>query len=110
MDCPICYNKITKNESFTILNCMCQTFYHSKCIDIWLKNNNSCPTCRKIWIKPNLRRNIDNNPIRRRRNAMTPDIARMLTSRLFLESIGINSSNFSNTNLPSPTIDFEIDL
>ena len=110
MNCPICYNEITKNESFAILNCDCQTFYHSKCINTWLGINNSCPTCRKIWIKPNLRRNRNNNRIRRRRNAMTPDIARALSSRLFLESIGINSSNFNNSNSYSPQIDVEIDL
>ena len=114
MDCPICYTSITENSRFTILSCNCSTMYHTECINKWFLNEKSCPTCRKKWIPRKFNKRLDNtntgqdNRIRRRRNAITPELARILTDRLFLESIGINSSIHSyNTGY---TIDTEIEI
>jgi len=104
MDCPICYQKIKKTDPFSILNCNCKNIYHSNCIDIWLNQNKSCPTCRKYFNKPLLKRL--RNRIPRRRNAMTPDVAQELSRRLFQESIGINSNLY--TNISSPDFDYTI--
>ena len=114
MDCPICYNNKKKNDKFTILNCKCPTIYHNKCIEIWFSSSNSCPTCRKKWNKPTLSsrlsntENNQNNRIRRRRNAITPDIARELTESLFMESIGINSSIHNYADLENYQVETEI--
>tara|TARA_B100001093_G_scaffold473673_1_gene497756 strand:- start:1027 stop:1362 length:336 start_codon:yes stop_codon:yes gene_type:complete len=111
MECPICYTKIKQNDKFTILNCNCSTAYHNKCIDEWFSYNNSCPTCRKKWIPPKLSSQPNqNNRVPRRRNAMTPEMARDLTNRLFLESIGINSSRHNIDNLENYEIETEINI
>ncbi len=111
MECPICYTKIKQNDKFTILNCSCSTVYHNKCIDQWLLYNNSCPTCRKKWIPPKLSSQTNlNNRVPRRRNAMTPEMARELTNRLFLESIGVNSSIHNSNHLENYEIQTEISI
>ena len=104
MDCPICYQKIKKTDPFSIINCNCKNTYHSSCIDNWLNLNKSCPTCRKCFIKPVLKRLRNRLP--RRRNAMTPEISQELSRRLFQESIGINSSVIINNS--SFNIDYTI--
>ena len=112
MDCPICYIPITKKDKFTILNCDCSTVYHNHCIDKWLKIEKSCPTCRKKWIPPKLSTQNDNtnNRVPRRRNAMTPEMARDLTNRLFLESIGVNSNRYTLEDIENYEIDTEINI
>lgn len=42
--CPICFDVI--EDDCSLLNC--NHIYHSKCINIWLKDNNTCPICRSI--------------------------------------------------------------
>ena len=96
MECPICYTSIKNEQEFVILNCECKNSYHKLCIEKWHNTNNSCPTCRKKWPIPKFKRS--NKPVKKRRNAITPELARILTDRLFLESIGINSSNYSQVN------------
>ena len=76
-NCPICYNKIT-NE-FAILNCSCNYLYHNECISKWFKMKKSCPTCRKTWA-------TKNKPGNNR------EILMEIGRRLFLESVGRNSS------------------
>lgn len=47
-ECAICMEKIKKRQKFRALECS-ETIYHkfhSKCIDKWVKNHNSCPVCR----------------------------------------------------------------
>lgn len=48
LDCNICLEKIEVGEKIRILPCSANVNhkYHSKCIDQWLKSNNTCPTCR----------------------------------------------------------------
>lgn len=50
-ECPICLDTF-KNNEICITNC--GHFFHKKCINIWLENNNSCPVCRAIVILCNL--------------------------------------------------------
>lgn len=78
MNCIICKNLITNN--FTILQCNCKIIYHTECINIWFKNNLSCPICRKQWKKNIYKSNIDK--------------LKEINHRLFLESININSTRF----------------
>lgn len=42
--CSICLLKLKKNEKS--LNC--NHMFHTKCIDEWISNNNTCPLCREI--------------------------------------------------------------
>lgn len=44
VECTICLETIDKNDEHTLL---CNHKYHDKCISFWLKNNSSCPICRK---------------------------------------------------------------
>ncbi len=43
--CNICLEKFKKDDSVRRLPCL--HLYHSDCIDNWLKQNKTCPTCRK---------------------------------------------------------------
>ncbi len=45
-ECPICIEKFKLNEKRTILPCFHD--FHSDCINKWLKENNTCPICKKI--------------------------------------------------------------
>lgn len=52
MDCNICLEKILPNEYIRILPCSdtVNHKFHTKCIDQWLKENNTCPLCRaELW-------------------------------------------------------------
>lgn len=40
--CSICHEKLDSDTTKT----NCNHIYHKNCLDIWLKNNNSCPLCR----------------------------------------------------------------
>jgi hypothetical protein len=46
--CSICLEQIKKRQKFRALPCSntVNHRFHTKCIDQWLKNNNSCPECR----------------------------------------------------------------
>lgn len=47
-DCGICLNAIEKGQQFRALPCS-ETHrhcFHTACVDEWLKNHNTCPTCR----------------------------------------------------------------
>lgn len=44
MECAICLE--TDNNKFTTLKCNHR--FHTKCINIWLNNHNTCPYCRAI--------------------------------------------------------------
>ena len=47
-DCGICLCPIKKNDKFRALPCS-ETHnhcFHTKCVDEWLKNHNTCPSCR----------------------------------------------------------------
>ena len=42
--CPICLEEFKPNEYKRTLNC--HHIYHKRCIDKWIKVNNTCPVCR----------------------------------------------------------------
>lgn len=46
--CAICLETIRKRQKFRALPCsdIVNHRFHTRCIDSWLKNNNSCPECR----------------------------------------------------------------
>ena len=47
MECSICLNHVyTDSDDYTTLDCG-HTF-HTRCINMWLNNNNTCPNCRSI--------------------------------------------------------------
>ena len=65
--CSICFTDI--NNGITRINCECTGVYHSKCIMLWLLQNQTCPTCRKyienLIIKNNdisINVNLDEEP------------------------------------------------
>lgn len=44
MECPICLE--CDDNDFTTLKC--NHMFHTKCINIWLHNHNTCPYCRAL--------------------------------------------------------------
>lgn len=44
-NCIICLGDIKKGKYLA-----CNHYFHKKCINKWLKNNNNCPMCRTIII------------------------------------------------------------
>lgn len=47
-DCPICLNKYINNDKLVMTKCKHQ--FHIRCINIWLKDNITCPLCRYLLI------------------------------------------------------------
>ena len=44
-ECPICFE--TLHDVKTNIQCIhCKNTYHKRCLNEWLRNQNSCPTCR----------------------------------------------------------------
>ena len=43
--CSICLNE---NKKYRNLTCSCGHTFHKKCINRWLKNNNTCPLCKRV--------------------------------------------------------------
>jgi len=41
--CSICLEKIGKKHQKKTI---CNHYFHYKCLDLWVQNNNSCPLCR----------------------------------------------------------------
>ncbi len=42
-DCPICFNNM-KNK--VVKYTVCKHVFHKKCLNKWLEDNSSCPSCR----------------------------------------------------------------
>ena len=45
--CTICYEDYMETDDITPLPCDERHFFHTACIEDWLKSKNSCPVCRK---------------------------------------------------------------
>jgi hypothetical protein len=46
-ECIICWNKYNESDDIVKLKCNERHFFHSECIEGWIKGgNNSCPMCR----------------------------------------------------------------
>ena len=43
--CSICLNE---NKKYRNLTCSCGHTFHKKCINRWLKDNNTCPLCKRV--------------------------------------------------------------
>jgi hypothetical protein len=47
-ECIICWNEYTDHDDIVKLRCNEKHFFHSACIENWIKTgNNSCPMCRE---------------------------------------------------------------
>ena len=44
-ECPICLDNYQVNRD--IMNLDCNHIFHHDCINLWLKDNNTCPQCRE---------------------------------------------------------------
>lgn len=45
--CSICYEDLDND----IKTCYeCKNGYHDGCLEIWLRNKETCPMCRKLWL------------------------------------------------------------
>lgn len=49
-ECSICLTKTKKSYCKT----QCDHYYHIKCIKEWLKENSTCPMCRKCLREPKI--------------------------------------------------------
>ena len=48
MECTICQERFSHGDTILKVDCTCNYFYHTNCLDQWLDTNNSCPLCRAI--------------------------------------------------------------
>lgn len=47
-ECIICWNQYNEQDNVTKLQCNDKHFFHTSCIESWIKSgNNSCPMCRE---------------------------------------------------------------
>ena len=47
-ECAICWNSYTEQDEVVKLKCNEKHYYHTGCIESWIKaGNNSCPMCRE---------------------------------------------------------------
>jgi len=95
MNCLICLEDI--NHNLSVLNCNCPQVYHIKCINKWLNINHCCPHCRLKWRRnPYTIIKVEKKRERNRRGAITPQQTDNIRFMIFLESIGVNSSQLTN--------------
>ena len=45
-ECAICLSEFTEQDQVTTLSCDIKHYFHSACIENWIKTNVSCPLCR----------------------------------------------------------------
>ncbi|GAA0149849.1 hypothetical protein LIER_08926 [Lithospermum erythrorhizon] len=63
IQCVVCLCKVSNGEKYWILK-RCNHGFHVKCIDSWLQENSSCPTCRnpiqyyKVQLQSQCRTNV----------------------------------------------------
>ena len=48
--CIICLRTILPTDCYQYPFCTCLGRYHKLCLEEWIKNNDSCPTCRQKFI------------------------------------------------------------
>ncbi|KAA0150307.1 hypothetical protein FNF29_05319 [Cafeteria roenbergensis] len=46
LSCPVCQDDFAAGESACKLSC--KHFFHKECLEPWLKDHNTCPTCREV--------------------------------------------------------------
>lgn len=45
--CPICFELIDDNVNLRVRTLSCGHIFHNQCLEEWLNNNNTCPSCRQ---------------------------------------------------------------
>lgn len=45
-DCPICYDSLSASPAAVSIT-LCHHAFHLACLEVWLKQNRTCPLCRK---------------------------------------------------------------
>ncbi len=45
-ECAICTNEYTEEDDITPLPCNVSHYFHTSCIETWLKQKTECPLCR----------------------------------------------------------------
>ncbi|GAA0183331.1 ubiquitin-protein ligase [Lithospermum erythrorhizon] len=64
-DCAVCLSKFDSDDELRLLPLCCHVF-HARCIDTWLRNNQTCPLCRSTVYSSalqNSRQNQNSNNI-----------------------------------------------
>ena len=46
-ECTICFEEINRKNKGYATKC-CGNYYHHECINNWLAEHNTCPTCKKV--------------------------------------------------------------
>ena len=46
-ECSICFEEFKETDQVTPLSCDVRHYFHSTCIEQWIKTKNECPLCRK---------------------------------------------------------------
>lgn len=59
-ECVVCFETYEADQQVVELPCDERHFFHTKCIEDWLKKNNSCPLCKKPITQEDLRRQKQN--------------------------------------------------
>lgn len=55
MECTICCQEIKNENPILQLECACNYFYHTECIEQWFNTALNCPLCRAIVKRENLK-------------------------------------------------------
>lgn len=63
-ECTICLEYIKEEDSIGIIQ-PCRHYYHDHCVLQWSSNSNTCPTCRKLFYKIEVRRKDNSDRILR---------------------------------------------
>jgi len=100
--CPICLVDYEDGDELRVLPC--NHFMHKTCLDAWLVNNPSCPTCRH-----SLSELVDDRPIMqlrtlRSRISNNSALARFLGHDHAMDINGIEMTDFSDGSLPRDAI------
>ena len=105
--CSICTDNLEKNNT-VIKTLDCNHQYHTDCIDIWLKEHNTCPLCRQEVKRVSIKYNNYTNQNTERNNKkyilafilyillLSGVIARIITLSLTINYIEFNNINSSN--------------
>lgn len=46
-ECSICFEEFKENDQVTPLSCDVRHYFHTACIEQWIKTKNECPLCRQ---------------------------------------------------------------
>jgi hypothetical protein len=59
-DCPICYEKMTANDSISWCHYVCGNNMHTECFDVWTRTGGqTCPWCRSSMLPPSKKQKVN---------------------------------------------------